>query len=248
MKKFLIFVIVLITPLLSFSQPLNRREPYDISKDTVLYVVGYAHLDTQWLWDYPTTIDEYIKNLLTENFHLFEKYPDYVFNFTGSRRYEMMKEYYPDLYKELVQYVKQGRWCVAGSSVEEAEVNISSPESIIRQVLYGNGFFRREFGVESKDYLLPDCFGFIASMPTIWNYCGLLGFSTQKLYWHSAAGIPFNVGVWDGPDGKGVVAALNPTGYTSDIVPRIDKDSSWVARISNDVKEYGYLLITAIME
>ena len=239
MKKFLIFVIVLITPLLSFSQPLNRREPYDISKDTVLYVVGYAHLDTQWLWDYPTTIDEYIKNLLTENFHLFEKYPDYVFNFTGSRRYEMMKEYYPDLYKELVQYVKQGRWCVAGSSVEEAEVNISSPESIIRQVLYGNGFFRREFGVESKDYLLPDCFGFIASMPTIWNYCGLLGFSTQKLYWHSAAGIPFNVGVWDGPDGKGVVAALNPTGYTSDIVPRIDKDSSWVARISNDVKEYG---------
>jgi len=87
--------------------------------------------------------------------------------------------------------------------------------------------------------MLPDCFGFQACMPTIWNYCGMLGFSTQKLYWHSAAGIPFNVGVWNGPDGKGVVAELNPTGYTSGIEPRIDKDSAWVARISNDVKEYG---------
>jgi alpha-mannosidase len=238
-KKYLIFIIVLITPLLLFSQTLKQQEPYDISKDSVLYVIGYAHLDTQWLWDYPATIDEYIKNLMTENFHLFEKYPDYVFNFTGSRRYEMMKEYYPDLYKKLVQYVKQGRWHVAGSSVEEAEVNISSPESIIRQVLYGNGFFKREFGIESKDIMLPDCFGFQACMPSIWNYCGMLGFSTQKLYWHSAAGIPFNVGVWNGPDGKGVVAELNPTGYTSDIVPRIDKDSEWVARISNNIKEYG---------
>jgi alpha-mannosidase len=237
--KYLIFIIVLITPLLLFSQTLKQQGNYDISKDSVLYVVSYAHLDTQWLWDYPTTIDEYIKNILTENFHLFEKYPEYVFNFTGSRRYEMMKEYYPDLYNKLVQYVKQGRWRVAGSSVEEAEVNISSPESVIRQVLYGNGFFKKEFGVQSYDIMLPDCFGFQACMPTIWNYCGMLGFSTQKLYWHSAAGIPFNVGVWNGPDGKGVVAELNPTGYTSGIEPRIDKDSAWVARISNDVKEYG---------
>lgn len=239
MKKYLILIIGLITPVLLFSQTLKRQETYDISKDSVLYVVSYAHLDTQWLWDYPTTIDEYIKNILTENFHLFEKYPDYVFNFTGSRRYEMMKEYYPDLYKKLIQYVKQGRWNVAGSSVEEGEVNISSPESIIRQVLYGNGFFKREFGVESKDYMLPDCFGFQVSMPSIWNYCGLLGFSTQKLYWHSAAGIPFDVGVWNGPDGKGVVAALDPTGYTGGIVPRIDKDSVWIERMSKNIKDYG---------
>jgi alpha-mannosidase len=238
-NKCLIFIIVFITPVLLFSQTLKRQETYDISKDSVLYVVSYAHLDTQWLWDYPTTIDEYIKNLMTENFHLFEKYPDYVFNFTGSRRYEMMKEYYPDLYKKVVQYVKQGRWNVAGSSVEEGEVNISSPESIIRQVLYGNGFFKREFGVESKDYMLPDCFGFQVSMPSIWNYCGLLGFSTQKLYWHSAAGIPFDIGVWNGPDGKGVIASLDPTGYTGGIVSRIDKDSTWIARMSKNIKEYG---------
>jgi alpha-mannosidase len=239
MKIFLIFIILFISSVLLFSQPLKRQEPYDISKDRVLYVIGYAHLDTEWNWDYPASINEYIKNIMTENFHLFEKYPEYVFNFTGSRRYQMMKEYYPDLYKKLVQYVKERRWYVSGSSVDEAEVNISSPESIIRQVLYGNEFFKKEFGVESKDIMLPDCFGFLASLPTIWNYCGMLGFSTAKLYWHSAAGIPFNVGVWNGPDGKGVIAALAPTSYVSDIPPRFDKDSSWNARISDDIDKYG---------
>jgi alpha-mannosidase len=108
-----------------------------------------------------------IKNTMTENFYLFEKYPDYVFNFSGSRRYRMMKEYYPELYKKVKYYIDQGRWYVSGSSVDEGEVNVSSSESLIRQVLYGNKYFRDEFGVESADYMLPDCFGFLANLPTI---------------------------------------------------------------------------------
>jgi len=221
------------------SQAQQIKPEYDLSKDRVLYTIGYAHLDTEWNWEYPTTIDEYIKNIMTENFHLFEKYPEYVFNFTGSRRYEMMKEYYPDLYKKVTDYIHQGRWFVSGSSVDEGEVNISSSESLIRQVLYGNLFFQKEFGKISQDYMLPDCFGFLANVPSIWNHCGLLGFSTQKLTWHSAVGIPFNVGIWNGPDGKGVIAALNATGYTSGIIPRLDLDSTWNARLNKDQEKYG---------
>ena len=171
-----------------------------------LYCVGYAHLDTQWRWDFVTTIDEYIRSTLDDNFALFEKYPEYVFNFTGSVRYEMMREYYPERYEKLKQYIKEGRWFVSGSSVDEGDVNVPSPESIIRQVLYGNLYFKREFGKVSSDYMLPDCFGFPASMPSIWAHCGLLGFSTQKLTWGSAVGIPFPVGVWEGLDGSSVLA------------------------------------------
>ena len=237
--KSLLLISGLICPVILFSQPLIKRGQYDISRDKVLYTVGYAHLDTQWIWDYPAVINEYIKNTMNENFHLFEKYPDYVFNFTGSRRYHMMKEYYPESFKKVAQYIKDGRWYVSGSSVDEGEVNVSSSESVIRQVLYGNNFFRKEFGVESKDYMLPDCFGFLASMPSIWNHCGLLGFSTQKLTWRAAVGVPFNVGVWNGPDGKGVIAALNATDYTGKIAPRLDLDSSWSARIADDTKKTG---------
>jgi alpha-mannosidase len=143
MKRLSYLLTVALLPSLTFAQPLALRENYNIDRDKVLYVIGYAHLDTEWNWDYPTVIDDYIKKTMVDNFALFEKYPDYVFNFTGSRRYNMMKEYYPDLYKKVKDYIRQGRWYIAGSSVDEAEVNISSSESLLRQVLYGNLFFKR---------------------------------------------------------------------------------------------------------
>jgi len=241
MKIINLLLAAVLFPIILLAQPIGQREKYDISKDKVLYTVGYSHLDSEWNWDYPFTINVCIKNIMTENFHLFEKYPDYVYNFTGSRRYEMMKEYYPEMYKKVVDYIHKGRWYVSGSSVDEGEVNISSSESLIRQVLYGNDFFKKEFGVVSQDYMLPDCFGFLANVPSIWHHCGLLGFSTQKLTWHSAVGVPFNVGVWNGPDGKGIIAALNATSYTSGVVPRLDKDNYWEKRLEDNQSKYGIL-------
>ncbi|MCX6308506.1 MAG: glycosyl hydrolase-related protein [Bacteroidia bacterium] len=239
MKKTLLSALLALCLNGLFAQSVSKPS-YDISKDKVLYTVGYAHLDTEWNWDYPVTINNYIKSTMLDNFHLFEKYPDYVFNFTGSRRYEMMKEYYPELYPKVGQYIKEGRWKVSGSSVDEGEVNISSSESLIRQVLYGNQFFKKEFGVESVDYMLPDCFGFLANVPSIWNHCGLLGFSTQKLSWNSANGIPFNIGVWNGPDGKGIIAALNATDYTGRVPERLDLDPYWKNRLDENFKKYGF--------
>jgi alpha-mannosidase len=238
-NRFYLLLAGALLPLSIFAQPIGRRENYDISRDKVLYVIGYAHLDTEWNWEYPTVINEYIRRTMVDNFALFEKYPDYVFNFTGSRRYNMMKEYYPELYKKVADYIRLGRWYIAGSSVDEAEVNISSSESLLRQVLYGNLFFKREFNKQSSDYMLPDCFGFVATSPSVWAHAGLLGFSTQKLTWGSANGIPFNVGLWEGPDGKDLVAALNATSYNGDIVPRLDRNRAWTARLESDIRKYG---------
>ncbi|HPT22741.1 MAG TPA: alpha-mannosidase, partial [Bacteroidales bacterium] len=235
----IVLLVVLFLPVKSMAQPLVNKQHYNISNERVLYTVGYAHLDTEWNWDYPTTINQYIRNTMEDNFKLFGKYPDYVFSFTGSRRYKMMKEYYPESFKKVADYINQGRWYVSGSSVDEGEVNISSSESVLRQVLYGNMFFKKEFNKESCDYMLPDCFGFVATLPSVWSHAGLLGFSTQKLTWRSSNGVPFNVGVWEGPDGKSVIASLNATDYTGHVVPRLDRDSTWNARIQSDIDRYG---------
>ncbi len=202
--------------------------PPDLTRQSTLYVVAYAHLDTQWRWDYVTTIKDYLPKTMRLNFDWFEKYPHYVFNFSGANRYRMIKEYYPQDYQVLKKYVAAGRWFPGGSSMEENDVNSPSAESIIRQILYGKEYFRREFGKTSAEYMLPDCFGFPASLPSILAHCGIKGFSTQKLSssWQPAPhvggpdsvektpeGIPFNVGVWVGPDGNYVIAALNPGDY-----------------------------------
>lgn len=208
----------------------------DLTKEPTLYVVAYSHLDTQWRWEYPRVINDYIPKTLHDNFALLDKYPNYVFNFSGANRYRMMKEYWPADYARLKQYIAAGRWFPAGSSMEEGDVNVPSAESIFRQILYGNRFFQREFGKTSAEYMLPDCFGFPASLPSILAHAGLKGFSTQKLTWNSAArvggrgsiqetppGIPFNVGYWVGPDGRGVVAALNPGSYGGQVREDISK-------------------------
>lgn len=207
--------------------------------ERTLYCVGYAHLDTQWRWNYPTTVSQYLRNTLDDNFALFEAYPGYVFNFTGSRRYDLMREMYPERWQRLKEYVAAGRWLVSGSSVDECDANSPSTESILRQVLYGNAYFRRAFGKESHDYMLPDCFGFQAALPSVLAHCGLAGFSTQKLSWGSAVGIPFNLGVWEGPDGRGLVAALNPGSYASAIAGRVDRNEAWSERIRANGERYG---------
>jgi alpha-mannosidase len=214
----------------SASSALQTGEKPNLRTQPTLYVVGYAHLDTEWRWEYPQVIDEYIPNTMESNFALFQKYPHYIFNFTGANRYRFMKEYYPADFAKLKQYVAEGRWFPAGSSVEEGDVNAPSAESIIRQILYGNDWFRKNFGKYSAEYMLPDCFGFPASLPTILAHSGVKGFSTQKLTWGSSAegggpdspertpeGTPFNVGVWTGPDGETVLAALNPGSYSGGI-------------------------------
>jgi alpha-mannosidase len=209
--------LLLACPLLFFCAAVSAAERPDLAKQPTLYVVGYAHLDTQWRWEYPRTIGEFIPRTMRDNFALFEKYPHYIFNFSGANRYRMMKEYYPADYATVKRYVAAGRWFPAGSAMEEGDVNSPSAESIVRQILYGTHFFRREFGHTSAEYMLPDCFGFPASLPSILAHMGLRGFSTQKLTWHSANGIPFNVGVWEGPDGRGIIAAFNPGNYSGDL-------------------------------
>ena len=134
---------------LAIAPPASAEEKPDFTKEKTLYVVPYAHLDTQWRWTYVTTIDSFIKTTIDANLANFEKYPDNVFTFTGSSRFEMMKEYYPEGFEKVKKLVKEGRWRVGGSSVDENDANLPSPESVLRQILYGNHWFKREFGRES---------------------------------------------------------------------------------------------------
>ena len=145
-----------------------------------IYTVATAHLDTIWSWDFETTVSRYIYNTLVDNFALFQKYPTYHFNFEGSYRYELMEEYYPELYAKMRDYIAQGRWSVCGSAFENGDVNVPSPEALFRNILYGNRYFEEKFGKRSVDIYLPDCFGFGWALPSIIAHANLMGFTTQK--------------------------------------------------------------------
>src|SRR5512141_1085778 len=91
------------------------------------YVVATSHLDTQWRWTIQDTIEDFLPATLRDNFALFEKYPDYVFSFEGAFRYALAREYYPAEFERLKEYVRKGRWKVAGSWVDAVDTNVPSP-------------------------------------------------------------------------------------------------------------------------
>lgn len=178
-----------------------------------IYTVATSHLDTIWSWDFETTTKKYIYNTLVENFALLKKYPSYVFSFEGSYRYELMEEYYPELFEDLKKYVADGRWNVTGSAFENGDVNCPSPEALMRNILIGNSYFDETFGKRSVDIYLPDCFGFGWALPSIAHHMHLLGFTTQKLAWGCAYGVPFDLGKWQGVDGESIYVSFNPHSY-----------------------------------
>ncbi|MBQ4279913.1 MAG: alpha-mannosidase [Rikenellaceae bacterium] len=186
------------------------------------YVVANAHFDTQWVWDVQTSIRDFLPATMDRNFYLLEHYPDYLFNFEGAVKYAWMREYYPDKYEKVKDWIKTGRWHVSGSSWDANDPNMPSPESFIRNVMLGQNFYKREFGLKGVDVFLPDCFGFGWTLPAMASHCGLIGFSTQKLmhqtspYRNGQPIPPFNIGLWEGIDGSRIMAAPNAREYYVD--------------------------------
>ncbi|MCM1393089.1 MAG: hypothetical protein NC185_09995, partial [Ruminococcus sp.] len=203
-----------------------------------IYTIATAHLDTVWNWDFEYVITDCLKNTLDENFALFEKYPDYKFNFEGAYRYELMEEYYPERFEKMKQYIADGRWNVCGSSYENGDVNIPSPESLFRNILYGNNYFYKKFGKRSNEIFLPDCFGFGWALPSVAEHANLKGFSTQKLSWGSAYGQPFDIGLWYGVSGKPIFASLDSKSYCT-VFEKVRANSSLTKKLNNNIKKFG---------
>lgn len=196
------------------------------------YVVATAHLDTVWRWRLAKTIKEYIPDTIQSNFELIEKYPHYRFNFEGAYRYEIIEKAYPKAFEKIKEYVKYDRWCISGTAYENGDANIPSPEALIRNILIGDRYFKKNFQKSSKDIFLPDCFGFGWALPSVAAHCGLLGFTTQKLSWGSANGLPFDLGRWTGPDGKGIFACLNAKSYRYKFTGDIRADLSIIDNVA----------------
>ena len=205
-----------------------------------VYAVATAHLDTVWRWNLATTIEEYITDTIAKNIDLIEKYPHYRFNFEGAFRYALIEEYYPKHFEIIKDLISKDRWCVSGSSYENGDVNIPSPEALFRNILLGNRYFEEKFGKKSTDIFLPDCFGFGYALPSVMKHAGLNGFTTQKLSWGSAYGQPFDIGIWKGVDGSKVFASIDARSYRYKFSDDVRGDIGVIDKISANAKRFQF--------
>ena len=207
------------------------------------YIISNSHLDTQWSWTVQITINEHLPKTLTQNFALMDKYPNFKFNFEGAIRYMFIKEYYPDRYNQLKNYIAKGQWVPAGGAIDANDVMVPSAESVIRNFLYGQSFFRKEFGVRGgRDIMLPDCFGFPYSLPTLGKHCGMEVFHSAKL--SGGGGNPDYGSLrpyqnWQGVDGSKILAVVKPQAYDKQYQSDISNSSELINEANSNKSQLG---------
>lgn len=183
-----------------------------------LVLVGHSHIDTAWLWPLRETRRKVGRTFSTV-LALMERYPEYHFSCSQPELYMYVKEHFPELWKGIKKRVKEGRWEPCGAPWIEQDSNMPNGESLVRQFLYGNRFFQREFGMRSRTAWLPDAFGYPWSLPQILKQCQIDTFVTTKIDWGTFTKFPYSLFQWQGIDGTRIRALMPPMNYNGNPVP-----------------------------
>lgn len=166
--------------------------------------VGHTHIDVAWRWTLEQAREKAVRSFSTV-LNLMKEYPDYVFVSSQPQLYKYVKEACPELYEEIKKKIKEGKWEAEGAMWLESDCNLTSGESLIRQILFGTKFFKQEFNVENKILWLPDVFGYSTALPQILKKSGIEYFMTTKLDWNEYNRIPYDTFMWKGLDGSEVL-------------------------------------------
>ena len=182
----------------------------DGEKSPIIYCVGHTHIDCAWLWTLRVTEDKAVRSFSTV-LELMKEYPEYVFMSSQPQLYKYVKKNAPDVYEQIKERVKEGRWEPDGGMFVEADCNIASGEALVRQFVHGQRFFKEEFGVDNEILWLPDVFGYSAALPQILQKCGIPYFMTTKISWNEFNKMPYDTFEWEGIDGTRVLTHFVPT-------------------------------------
>ena len=184
------------------------------SRDTI-HLVGNSHIDAAWLWRADET-QGVVENTWRTVLKLQEKFRDATFAASAAQYYQWLETRAPGLLDSIRAAADRGRWSVVGGWWLEADQNMPSGESLVRQGLYGQRYFQQRFGRRARIAWTPDSFGYPWTLPQIWRGLGMQAFVTQKIRWNDSTEFPHDAFVWEGLDGTRLFS-YNPWGYDHDL-------------------------------
>ena len=186
-------------------------------QEYTVHMTGNAHIDAAWLWPWTETVDV-VKRTFSTALQLMNEYPDYTYSQSAAQYYEWMQDKYPDIFQQIQQRVKEGRWEVVGGMWVEPDLNLPDGESTVRQILVAKRYFQKNLGVDVKVGWNPDSFGYNWQLPQIYKKSGIDYFVTQKMAWNDTNQLPLKLFWWQSPDGSRVLTYF-PHDYVNRIEP-----------------------------
>ena len=193
----------------------------------VLHLIGNAHIDPVWLWQWPEGYQE-IRATFRSALDRMNEYPEFIFTCDSVAYYEWVAEIDPEMFEEIRQRVAEGRWALVGGWWVEPDCNLPSGESFVRQGLLGQRFFLEHFGRIATVGYNVDPFGHHLMLPQILRRSGMDSYVFMRPGRNERV-LPGQVFWWQSPDGSRVLAYRIPHEYTAgreDLGYHLDKSIS----------------------
>jgi len=201
MRKHLLLVLMF-GVMVSTAQAQTPAQP----KDYTAHVVGYAHIDMAWLWRWEESIHDIMFNTFSNQLKLMDQYPEFTFAQDQAVVFEMMEQYYPEIYKGIIKRVKTRNWIPVSSGWVQMDENMPDGESLVRQFLYGQKYTKEKFGRYVRVGWQPDVFGHPYSLPQIMRKAGIEFFVFNRPHDPKRPPIIW----WQGLDGSRVLGYTTP--------------------------------------
>ena len=196
-------------------------------------LVAHSHLDIAYYWRRIHSVQKNLRTVLIQ-LRLMDRYPNFKYAHTQPYTYETLEKYYPEVFEELKEKVKNGQFEPVGAMYVEPDCNVPNAESLIRQCLYGQKAYERMFGKRVNNAWLPDVFGNSWILPQILKKSGVDYFVSNKMStWNDTNRFPHNNFIWRGIDGSDVYACVPPTHFITWNMPSQIQEN-WEAYIDKD--------------
>ncbi len=182
-------------------------------KTRKLHMIGNAHIDPVWLWQWQEGFHE-VKASFRSALDRMNEFPDFIFVASSAAFYEWVETSDPEMFAEIRQRVQEGRWGIVGGWWVEPDCNIPAGESFVRHGLYAQRYFKEKFGVIARTGFNVDSFGHAGTLPQILKKSGLDYYVFLRPMPHEK-GLPSRLFWWQSDDGSGVLAFRIPFEYLS---------------------------------
>ena len=193
----------------AYDQPVDKFS--QLLQQNRIHFVGNAHIDLAWLWPWTETV-EVCRETFANALELMEAHPDFTYAQSQAQTYAWIEKYYPDIFEKIKQKVKAGQWIIVNGMWTEPDSNLPSGEAFVRQILYGQRYFKEKFGITTDVAWTPDTFGYAWTLPQIYKKAGFNYFVTNKIWWNDVTQPEHHLFWWESPDGTRILTFL-PKGY-----------------------------------
>lgn len=197
-------------------------------------MIGYTHIDPVWLWNRAEGMQE-VKSSFASALERMKEFPDFKFSQTSIAFLEWLKENCLDLFEQIRERVKEGRWEIQGGMWVEPDCDLPSGEALIRHLLYGKSFVKEEFGTEVTVGFNPDSFGHGANLPAILKGCGISCYIVSRPD-KKTVPLPLEF-VWKSPDGSSVPTERTGGEYMAWTRPALEFN---ILETDEGLEEIGY--------